>query len=133
VSKQPVKAWKIVCDWPECKTDFEYGEWTFFGDDWEPKDMLSDGDWDMSPNGEKHYCPKHPRHWASDLSDGWDEEPERPYLLIHDGDTEDRNDDGYVTLVDERCSSCGGYLYTPGCVPTPFGPSHTRFAGIEQG
>lgn len=101
MSKQPVKAWEIVCDWPECECRYEWGDYSVFGDDWEPKDMLSDGDWDMTSNGEKHYCPEHPRAWASDMEDG-DPEPERPYLVIHDGDTDDPDDDGFVSLRESQ-------------------------------
>jgi hypothetical protein len=105
MSKVPVKSWKIVCDWPECKDEFEYDMYSVFGDGWDECELIDDSNWRQSADGEKHYCSKHPCQWASDLADGYDEEPERPYLLIHDGDTDDSDDDGFVTLIEPRNGS----------------------------
>lgn len=100
MSKRVEESWSLWCDWPGCKTQFEYGDYSIFGDGWDAEDMLTDSDWRIGRDGQAHYCAKHPCVWASDHEDG-EPFPEPPYLLIHDGDTaEPIEDDGKVTLVE---------------------------------
>ncbi len=60
-------------------------------------DARCDG-WQEGRDGKAHYCDRHPTFWASNRELG-EPDPEPPYLLIHDGDTGDRDDDGKVTLI----------------------------------
>jgi len=104
VSFKEVTYYEAQCDWPGfvCgrQTDSEFTAWA------EPDsvlDIMTDAEWRTSRDGKSHYCDLHPAIWASDYENG-EPFPEPPYLLIHDGDTDDSNDDGRVTYVPERAS-----------------------------
>jgi hypothetical protein len=100
-----VTMYKVVCDWPECDASaHDGGEYVAFAS---PEGALEDfayaDNWRRGRDG-KHFCDKHPTTWASDHENG-EPFPEPPYLLIHDGDTDDPGDDGYVTCVWRRAAS----------------------------
>ncbi|WP_182377860.1 hypothetical protein [Nocardioides sp. WS12] len=88
-----------ICDWPECGADVmessDYGGW---GEMDALDTEMEDADWRIGADGTSHYCDKHPVQWVGTRLDG-DPEPPRPYLLIHDGDTGNFDDDGKVTLI----------------------------------
>lgn len=100
--------YSAVCDWPGCTrdvmdpTDYSGGDMTMV------QNALEDGDWwigaraeeahDFGLTGGRHYCNNHPAAWASDHENG-EPFPEPPYLLIHDGDTGNSEDDGKVSLI----------------------------------
>ena len=96
--KREEKCWSLWCDWPECDYQWEYGDFTIFGDGYDADEIVTDSDGLLGLDG-KHYCHRHPAIWASDHEQG-EPFPDPPYLLIHDGDTDDPiNDDGKVTHV----------------------------------
>lgn len=102
MSIKPIDCYTIVCDWPDCAadvmetSDYSGGDLTLVNEAFE--DRCADG-WHLGASEDRHYCDKHPAIWAHLLLDAGDPEPERPYLLIHDGDTGNPDDDGRVTLV----------------------------------
>jgi hypothetical protein len=111
VSIKRVECYTFVCDWPDCDADgFAHTEYS--GGD---RDLLDStiGDacgygWHVGRDrpedhsfgltGPMHFCPRHPATWASDHENG-EPFPEPPYLLIHDSDTDNPDDDGKVTLI----------------------------------
>ena len=102
LSLRAEKSWSIHCDWPTCDYQFESGDYTVFGDGWEPDEIVTECDgWVGQVDGE-HYCYHHLVSWFSDHEDG-EPFPTEEYLLIHDGDTVSPiDDDGKVTYVDGR-------------------------------
>ena len=98
MTRRPEVSWSLWCDWPGCKYQFEYGDYTFFGDGYSPEEIVTEDDGHVDRDGERHYCHQHPAFWASDYENG-EPLPEPPYLLIHDGDTDDAEHDGLVSLV----------------------------------
>jgi len=99
MSARPVESWELVCDWPDCKSKGESGEYTIFVPGWDMQEVADDSDWLISVDGKQHYCRDHKAVWASDHENG-EPFPEKPYLLIHDGDTDNPlDDDGRVTLI----------------------------------
>lgn len=98
MSKRPEPGWSLWCDWPGCGYQFEYAEYTIFGDGWDLEEIVTDADGRVSRDRTKHYCHLHLCVWASDHEDG-DPFTQPPYLLIHDGDTGNPADDGFVTLI----------------------------------
>ncbi|MGZ4518912.1 MAG: hypothetical protein ACXVXP_00270 [Mycobacteriaceae bacterium] len=98
MSIKPIDCFTIVCDWPGCGADvMEDADYSGWGDVDYLLETTSDSGWWTSTTAMSHFCNEHPAIWASDLEDG--ALPSRPYLLIHDGDTDNRDDDGKVTLV----------------------------------
>jgi hypothetical protein len=96
MSRRPVESFEVICDWPDCGERYEEGDYSIFGPDWAVEDMMRDSDWLVSRDETQHYCRKHRCAWASDHEDG-EPFPAEPFLLIHDGDTDDADDDGKVT------------------------------------
>lgn len=101
MSARPLEAWELICDWPDCKAKGEDGDYTIFAmDAYDPAEVAENCDWLTSKDRQSHYCREHTVVWASDHEDG-EPFPAPPYLLIHDGDTDNPlMDDGSVTLVD---------------------------------
>lgn len=95
MSMREEKAWSLWCDWPGCERQFESYEYSIFGDGWDPDEIVRDADGRIGTDG-THYCRQHPAVWASNHEDG-QPFPPPPFLLIHDGDTDDDEDDGKVT------------------------------------
>ena len=92
-----------VCDWPGgCDAELHY-EYTAWSDPGSVLDEVRGADWWPS-NGDEttFYCNNHPAVWASDDDDRAGATP--PYLLIHDGDTDDPLDAGTVSLITEGIS-----------------------------
>ncbi len=90
----------VVCDWPGCdRSADEGGEYAAWASASGALDSARDADWWEVRDGkhEIHYCDEHPCAWASDHEDG-EPFPDHPFLLIHDGDTDNSEDDGKVTL-----------------------------------
>lgn len=81
MSKRPAETWSLVCDWPKC--DEEFCDGAYFDDTWTVGEILEDTDWRVSPDGDLHYCGRHPAAWESDHENG-EPYPSPPYLLIHD-------------------------------------------------
>lgn len=100
MSLQAVTMWRIACDWPGCKgsplDDTDYYAWS---DPVGAIDSAEDNGW-RGRDGKSHYCNNHPTTWASDHENG-EPFPDPPYLLVHDGDTGDYDDDGKVSLIGE--------------------------------
>lgn len=107
-----IKTWtgySGVCDWPGCGIDVMGGtDYSAWGERDAVEETMVDWDWWIGADGEHHYCDKHPTVWAADIEDV--AEMPRPFLLIHDGDTDDPDDDGKVTLVslDSKQATAGG-------------------------
>lgn len=99
MSVREVVMYRVVCDWPGCEASAQdatdYYAWT---DATHALDVTVDADWRESTTGRFHYCLDHPATWAGDHEDG-EPYPPPPYLLIHDGDTDDPFDDGKVTFM----------------------------------
>jgi hypothetical protein len=102
MSKREEKCWSLWCDWPGCEFQFEYGDYTIFGNGYDPDEIASESDGWVGVDG-SHYCHNHLTAWASDYEDG-EPFPGTPFLLIHDGDTDNSDDDGRVTLRDGAAS-----------------------------
>lgn len=102
MSFKAVTFYTIVCDFPDCDADFNKDdEYAAYASIDTMREVFNDADgswWESAFGKELHYCKDHRMQWASDQDEG-DPEPEKPYLLIHDGDTDDREDDGKVSLV----------------------------------
>jgi len=99
---RPVDAWELVCDWPECESTADDGYNTIYADNpYDPGEIAEYADWLTSKDGASHYCWEHPTTRASDHTGGL-ALPDPPYLLIHEGDTDNPvMDDGSVTLVED--------------------------------
>jgi hypothetical protein len=101
MSVRQVTMYRVVCDWPGCEAsaqdDSEYYAWTD-GDDAEQ--YAADLDWRVSLSGLCHYCPTHPAVVMSEHEYG-EPFPEPPYLLIHDGDVGNPEDDGRATYIED--------------------------------
>lgn len=92
----------VECDWPDCGfIAGDEGEYQWWAEQDHAIEQAGEWDWWMGADGAHHYCSGHPTLWASDRDDLGDT-LEPPYLLIHDGDTDNRNDDGRVTLIASR-------------------------------
>lgn len=99
MSTRAEPGWSVWCDFPSCSHQFEYGDYTIFGDGWDVDEVVTEADGLLSGDG-KHFCRDHPVVWQSDLEPpDTTTPPAPPYLLIHDGD--DTRDDGTVSLVEE--------------------------------
>lgn len=96
-----IKTWtgySGVCDWPGCGIDVMDGtDYSAWGERDAVEETMTDYDWRIGADGERHYCDKHPAAWASDPEHV--AEMPRPFLLFHDGDTGNPDDDGKVSLV----------------------------------
>ena len=104
LSLKAEKSWSVHCDWPGCNHQFESGDYSVFGEGWEPDEIVTECDgWIGQVEGE-HYCWQHLTIWSSDLEgNDADRPPVAEYLLIHDGETlSPTDDDGKVTYVDGR-------------------------------
>jgi hypothetical protein len=101
VSIREVTMYRVECDWPDCgasaQDDSEYFAWS---DKDDAVQYAVDADWRVSRHGVCHYCPDHPTVWASDRP-GVEAFSPAPFLVIHDGDTGDADDDGHVSYVGE--------------------------------
>ena len=99
MSIREITYYQVVCDWPDCGTTAHDG--TDYGAH-ESADSadeeVDNADWWRGREPETHYCDRHPATWASDHEEG-EPFPEPPYLLIHDGDTDNSLDDGRVSLI----------------------------------
>lgn len=95
MSIKRLDTYTAVCDWPGCSADVmdptDYSGW---GEVDNVTETLADYDWHTSTTGMSHFCYEHPAVWVSEP-----DRPQPPYLLIHDGDTDNPDDDGRVTLV----------------------------------
>lgn len=98
MSKRQEPGWSLWCDFPGCQYQWEYSDYTIFGEGWDAEEIVRESDGWVSLGGTLHYCHQHVTAWASDHEDG-SPFPEPPYLLIHDGDTGDASHDGHVSLV----------------------------------
>lgn len=88
-----------VCDWPGCGADvMDPTDYSGIGEVEHVNDTLDDYNWWRGADGIAHFCNAHPATWASDHEDG-EPFPKPPYLLIHDGDTNDPDNDGKVSLI----------------------------------
>jgi hypothetical protein len=96
VSTRPEQSWSLWCDWPTCGHQFEYGDYSIFGDGFEPDEIVRESDGWVGADG-KHYCYEHLTVWPSDHEDG-SPYPAPPFLLIGDGDPL-VDSDGTVRLV----------------------------------
>ncbi len=100
MSLRPKQFYTVVCDWPGCEnTADDDGEYAAWGSASGALESVRDASWWEGADGknELHYCNEHPTAWASDHEDG-EPYPDHPYLLIHDGDTMNPDDDGKATL-----------------------------------
>jgi hypothetical protein len=85
----------VTCDFPvdsgsptdsgthdlSAQEDSDYSAWA---DESSAIDQaVGDGEWFVSPDGDKHYCWDHPRITQDDLDDG-EPAPKPPYLLLDD-------------------------------------------------
>ncbi|GAB2970197.1 hypothetical protein [Nocardioides montaniterrae] len=112
MSVKRVDCFTVVCDWHGCGAtvcdESDYSGWDVDGIEVEVENAIDAG-WHQARDrgmlgllsagtvSGEHYCHRHPAAWASDAEQVASMTP--PYLLIHDGDTEDPDDDGRVTLV----------------------------------
>lgn len=90
----------VICNWPECgHSPDEDGDSIAWAEVSQAIESAKDaGWWQDKDDPETWYCGDgmHPMWWASDVGD----RPDPPYLLIHDGDTDNSlDDDGKVTLL----------------------------------
>lgn len=94
-----VTFYQAVCDWPGCDVtaheDTDYAAWA---DVAMAAEDVENAEWLRGLGPDECYCRNHPAVWASDHENG-ESFPEPPYLLIHDGDTDDVTDDGRVSLI----------------------------------
>jgi hypothetical protein len=98
MSFKPIPCFTGICDWPGCGADvLADGEYSGYGETEHIVDEMVDAGWRTGADGESHYCDEHPVAWASDQEQVDSMIP--PFLLIHDGDTDSRDDDGRVTLI----------------------------------
>lgn len=95
-----VTMFRVICDWADCpnspQDDTDYFAW---GEPEQAEETASDADYRTGRDGETHYCLDHPATWASDHEMG-EPFPPKPFLLIHDGDTDEPDDDCKVTLIE---------------------------------
>lgn len=84
--------YSVLCDFPGCGIEADYGEFSAYSDKSIAIEYALDSDWRQDRDGLRHYCDKHTMTWDVDIEDGYEVTPEPPYLLIHDSD-------GLVTLV----------------------------------
>lgn len=96
MSTREEKSWSLWCDWPGCEYQFEYGDYSIFGDGYDADEIATESDGRVGVAG-KHYCSDHPCTWSSDYEKG-ETYPATPFLLIHDGMT--GFEDGTVTLIE---------------------------------
>lgn len=101
MSFHSIPCWQVRCDWPGCEaTPADVSDYSGWGDQSVAHEEAVELDWRTSPDDEQHYCDDHPAMWASDHENG-ETYPAPPFLLIHDGDTDDPiNNDGKVVLVE---------------------------------
>lgn len=97
MSIREVTYYQASCDWLGC-TRTPHTEYTAWEDPGSARDDVEYAEWHFDRDGKRHYCNEHPATWASEHEDG-EPFPEPPYLLIHDGDTDNSDDDGKVTLI----------------------------------
>lgn len=95
MSTREEKSWSLWCDWPTCKHQFEYGDYSIFGDGFDPDEIVRENDGQVGADG-KHYCYDHPAVWSSEHENG-EPYPAPPFLIIADGRS--AIEDGTVVLV----------------------------------
>lgn len=101
MSFREVTYYQAVCDWPDCDaTAHEATDYAAWGEAHQAEEDVDNANWLRGARlADVWYCENHPATWAGDHENG-EPFPEPPYLLIHDGDTDDTDDDGKVSLIE---------------------------------
>ena len=74
--------YSLACDWPGCRSEPDYGDYSAWGEQGIAEEQASESGW-RSGEGDTHFCGNHPAEWDVDLEDG-SKPLEGPHLLGSD-------------------------------------------------